>query len=308
MRVAETRTNHRAAAKPARSDLNDLKQSAIPHLESIGIGELGEPSKRTKTAIMWGTKQSTVLNLAGPHCGRYRSWETGEHGDIISFIARARKVSIAASIRVLREYLGDHLPSAPVKTAPIKATSKTADSKVHTSIALRIWGEARPILGTLGEIYLAVVRGLDVARLDVAHALRWHARAQAVIGLMTDAITGEAIGIHRTFLNPDGSKRERKMLGRQGVIRLSPDAAVTSSLGLAEGVEDALAVLLSGWSPMWAGTSAGAIARFPVLPGIEVLTIFADPDDAGQRAAEACRDRWRETGREAAIVLPGRSS
>ena len=266
---------------------------------------MGTPSRRTKTAMMWGTKQSTVLNLAGPHCGHYRSWETGEHGDILNFIARARNISIGASIRILQEYLGGHTSSAPVKTAPIKTVSRTAP-EANTTIALRIWSEAQPIRGTLGEIYLALVRGLDVARIDVEHALRWHARAQAVVGLMTHAVTGEAVGIHRTFVNPDGTKRDRKMLGRQGVVRLSLDDTVTTSVGITEGVEDALAVMLSGWQPVWAATNSGAIARFPVLPGIETLTIFADADDAGLRAAETCQDRWREAGREAAIVVPGR--
>jgi hypothetical protein len=256
---------------------------------------------------MWGANQSTVLNLTGPHQGRYRSWETGKHGDVADLIAHARNITIGASIRVLREYLGGHTPSVPVKAAPTKAASKTADPEANTAIALRKWREAQPIIGTLAEIYFAVVRGLDVARLDVAHALRWHARAQAVIGLMTDAVTGEAIGIHRTFLNPDGSKRERKMLGRQGVIRLSADDSVTTSLGITEGVEDGLAVLLSGWQPVWAATSSGAITRFPVLPAIETLTVFGDADDAGLPAAEACRARWREAGREVAIVAPRRS-
>ena len=58
--------------------------------------------------------------------------------------------------------------------------------------------------------------------------------------LMTDAVTNEPTGIHRTFLNPDGKKIERKMLGRQGVVRITPDEDVTYGLGIAEGVEDAI--------------------------------------------------------------------
>jgi hypothetical protein len=172
---------------------------------------------------------------------------------------------------------------------------------------LRIWGETQPLLATLGEIYFAHHRKLDVQSLDVDHALRWHARAQAVIGLMTHAITGEPTGIHRTFLNIDGSKCDRKMLGRAGVVRLSSDDSVTTSLGISEGVEDGLAVLLSGWRPVWAATSSGAVRHFPVLPAVETLTVFADADDAGLPAAAACRDRWREAGREVAIVAPRRS-
>lgn len=79
---------------------------------------------------------------------------------------------------------------------------------------------------------------------------------------MTDPVTVEPIGIHHTFLDADGTKVERKMLDRQGIVRLSPDVTVTMGLGLTEGIEDGLAVVVSGWSPVWAAPSDGAIARF----------------------------------------------
>ena len=113
---------------------------------------------------------------------------------------------------------------------------------------------------------------------------------------MTDPLSVEEQGVHRTFLDASGAKLDRKMLGRQGVIRVSRDDAVTMSLGIAEGLEDALSVLISGWSPVWAATSAGAIARFPVLPGVESLTVFADADDAGLEAAQRCAERWAASG------------
>src|SRR5262245_43960118 len=123
---------------------------------------------------------------------------------------------------------------------------------------------------------------------------------------MTDAVSGESIGIHRTFLAADGSKLERKMLGRQGVVCLSPHSTVTMGLGITEGVEDGMAVLLSGWTPVWVATSSGAIGRFPVLAGVEALTIFADADGPGIREAEKCADRWRSAGRDVCIAAPGR--
>jgi hypothetical protein len=97
------------------------------------------------------------------------------------------------------------------------------------------------------------------------------------------------------------------MLGHKGAIRLSPDDAVTLGLGLVEGVEDGLAVLLSGWSPVWAAADAGALAKFPVLDGIEALTIFADADAAGMNAATECAARWTEAGAEARISPPVRT-
>lgn len=49
---------------------------------------------------------------------------------------------------------------------------------------------------------------------------------------------------------------------------------------------------------------AGTLATFPVLGGIQCLTIAADADAPGQRAAATLAERWREAGREARIVAP----
>ena len=46
--------------------------------------------------------------------------------------------------------------------------------------------------------------------------------------------------------------------------------------------------------------------NFPVLDGIEFLTVFADNDEngIGQEAAIACAQRWMEAGREAEVLTP----
>ena len=70
-----------------------------------------------------------------------------------------------------------------------------------------------------------------------------------------------------------------RWLARLRVIRLIPNEEVTHGLGICEGIEDGLAVLLSGWSPVWAAASAGAISRFPVLPGIREPNHFSDYEE-----------------------------
>ena len=110
---------------------------------------------------------------------------------------------------------------------------------------MRLWDEAIPLKQTLGTTYFFEERGLEIIRLgDLSHAIRWHAAKRMIVALMRDVMTGEPSGIHRTFLNPDGSKRERKMLGRQGIIQLSPSDAVSTGLGICEGIEDGLPFLL----------------------------------------------------------------
>lgn len=178
----------------------------------------------------------------------------------------------------------------------------------------------------LVDAYLAS-RGLhlpdDVRQAD---ALRFHpacpfrlddgstVRLPAMVALMVNIVTNKPTGIHRTALKPDGSGKAempdgtnpKKMLGRAkgAMVKLTDDSNVTNGLGIAEGIEDALTVICAGWRPVWAALSAGGIANFPVLPGVECLTIFGDADPTGLAAAQECQARWRAAGRECPIVLP----
>jgi len=164
-----------------------------------------------------------------------------------------------------------------------------------------LWHKAVPLKGTLGETYFIEHRELPISSLDLSHAVRFHPVHRMVVALMTDAVTGEPVGLHRTFLDQNAKKKQRKMLGRQGVVRITPDSRVTSLLGIAEGVEDAIAVALE-WGPCWAATSAQAIKKFPVLPHITRLMIFADADVTGMKAADACVETWLAAGKEACAI------
>jgi hypothetical protein len=195
--------------------------------------------------------------------------------------------------------------------------------------ALSLWQDARPIGGTIAERYLNG-RGIMLpADAFSGHALRFHpacpfrldsgetVRLPAMLGMMTNIETGEFQGVHRTALQADGSGKAqvrglddaKKMLGssKGACVRLSPDEAVTAGLAIAEGIETALAVIGNfGVSPVWATLSAGTMARFPVLPGIECLSIFADNDASGtgSNAARDCSARWAGAARECVIWTP----
>lgn len=164
--------------------------------------------------------------------------------------------------------------------------------------AVEIWERSTPIAGTLAEAYLAS-RGIIYS----CDALRFYPGGRAMVALITNALTGEPQGVHRTFLDRDGKKIDRKMLGiaAGGVVRLSASEEVTSGLGVAEGIETALA---SPYRPVWACLSAGTLRTFPVLPGIGALTIIADHDRAGIDAANECGQRWHSAGCEVTITLP----
>jgi len=70
--------------------------------------------------------------------------------------------------------------------------------------------------------------------------------------------------------------------------------------------------MMLGFVPMWVVGSAGAIASFPVLSGIECLTILTDNDKPhpttgktpGQTAALECSKRWTDAGCEVRRIVP----
>ena len=132
-----------------------------------------------------------------------------------------------------------------------------------------------------------------------------------MLALMVDIKTNKPQGVHRTYLRADGSGKvqdvtAKKMLGPSGgaCVKLTPDDAVSQGLAICEGLETGLSLLSMGWQAVWSALDAGGIERFPVLAGIECLTIFADADEKGSAAAIACARRWADAGQEARILSP----
>ena len=177
------------------------------------------------------------------------------------------------------------------------------------------WLEAGELRGSPGETYLLNRLGAlpsDLADLRYhAHCPRGGDRMPAMVALMRDARTDQPTGIHRTFIRADGSGKAdvqpaKMMLGRAGgsVVKLTADAEVTLGLGISEGIEDGIAIINAGWRPVWACLSTSGMATLPVLYGIEALTVFADADSPGRKAAFAAVANWRLAGREAVVAEP----
>jgi putative DNA primase/helicase len=129
-----------------------------------------------------------------------------------------------------------------------------------------------------------------------------------MLALITDAVTGEPIGVHRTAIKDDGSGKRfgaesKKMLGvaRRGAVRLH---AASEHLGIAEGIETALSAEQMFGTAVWATLSKDGIAGFPVITGVKRLTIFADHDDAGITAARKCGRRYEMSGIAGEIHIP----
>jgi putative DNA primase/helicase len=191
---------------------------------------------------------------------------------------------------------------------------KSDNVSVSIALVLRIWNEAYDPHGTVVEAYL---RGRKLLLSDdiSGHVLRFHpalkfngALVPGMVALFRDVVTNEPCGLHRTFLDRDGCKLGRRMLGRAkyAAVKLDHDEEVTLGLVIGEGLETGLAAQRAGFRPVWALGSAGAIASFPVLPGLQAINILGEVDDGGanQRAAEACAARLMKASQEVFVILP----
>jgi len=242
--------------------------------------------------------------------------------------------------RLCREYVGkrlgfarrrpdatraDHTLSAQLATHTLSTDrDNDADDAARTRRVLAIWSETADPRGTPVWPYLSA-RGIALGELPsrIYTVLRWHphcpwgtggVRHGCMVAPWTDATSGEPRAVHRTAITDAGEKVGRKTLGPNAgcVIRLWPDEEVGRGLVIGEGIETTLAAATriqhrgTLLTPAWATGDAGHLEKFPVLPGIEALTVLVDHDEngRGQRATAECARRWTAAGREVTQLIP----
>jgi putative DNA primase/helicase len=202
--------------------------------------------------------------------------------------------------------------SEPVKRQRnVSVTAPRSDN----SMALALWREGGEPRGTLAQRYIEG-RRLELFE-DVANrVVRFHpscpfgpgVRHPCMLLAFRSIADDELQAIHRTALDPEAKKIGRKMLGpvAGAAIKIDADEDVEQGLAIGEGFETGLAGRMLGFRPVWALGSANAIASFPVLPGIDALTILAETDDSGAnaQAIKTCGNRWAAEQREVIVATP----
>ena len=176
--------------------------------------------------------------------------------------------------------------------------------KLNNSIrARRIWDSSLTAGGTLAEKYL---RQRKITA-KIPSTIRfnkscWHASGHYLPAMISKISGAQDFGIHRTFLDPSGSKTsldpQKAMLGSAsgGYVVLSNSG---NNLLVCEGIETGLSLLSGLISPeptVWACLSTSGMKNLNLPQNLSRLIVATDGDHAGRQAGRILAERAVEAG------------
>lgn len=274
--------------------------------------------------MYFGIEERFLKNKHGecPICGgkdRYRFDDKAGRGTWI-----CNQCGAGDGFALLEKYKGWTFKEAAYQVELIagnvaaKAIKEDSDEAKKMAAVKRIWNDAEPVSkGDPVWLYLNRRIGLEI----IPACLKFHPALPYVDGENVDyfpalvaAVSNhenQGIGVHRIYLTSSGEKApvekaKKLMAGRPlngGSIKLGAAGEV---LGIAEGIETALAASRKFSVPVWAAISAGLLEQWMPPESVKTVIVFGDNDASytGQASAYALAKKLRLKGVNADVRIP----
>jgi len=211
-------------------------------------------------------------------------------GDGIELLKRAKGWDFRTAAQEVDKIVGG------VNVEPIR---KVADPDAIKRRLRELWAGSEALTGN--DPVSAYLASRNV--LHGASCLRFHANCPKPFGegygpamlALVEASNGDAITIHRTFIGKvDGKRLRATMQGELPdgcAVRLFPIDG--NRLGIAEGIETAIAAAKRFRMPVWAALNATMLGKWIPPEGVNEIVVFGDHDPGfgGQAAAFALAHR-----------------
>lgn len=215
-------------------------------------------------------------------------------GDGFGLVMKFFNIPFLDAVVKVSEIIGSGIPVSMGKQKPSFDVKKALNE---------LWTASKPLAGSdIASRYLHA-RGIVLTPDNVRYnETCWESSTKtkmpAMISRFTD-VNGKPISLHRTYLAGDKKadiKSPRKMFTpleplSGGAIRLFKSQ--NNTLGIAEGIETAIAAKQITQIPTWAAVSSTLLKAFQPPDEIRRLVIFADADAnfCGQQAAYTLANR-----------------
>lgn len=199
-----------------------------------------------------------------------------------------------------------HLPANPIRTHP--------EAEEKREWCRRIWSQTADCYGTLTELYIKQRLGVACPPMLRHHnGLRHRDTGNTYPAMVARIInaTGEPVGLHRTYLSSDGKKANIENAKMSLVWKAQEGAAVrlcaaNEVMGIAEGLETALAACKRFAVPCWSSISANGLLSWMPPTIARRVVIFGDNDQSftGQAASYGLAKRLKQLGLSVDVMIP----
>lgn len=247
----------------------------------------------------------------------------GFHRGGFALLAWVRGYSTKDAVRDVAKWIEGETITPTLHTRPPVEAPKPADTSKNYARIRKVWTSSQELAGTPAEQYLAA-RGIwkaNMPRTLRAHAglNYYHGKEKKSYGDFPCLLApikdkeGRIVSIHRIFLNAEGTDKApvpdaKKMMSACGELR---GAAIKlfqaeETLGVAEGIETALAAYAISRMPVWPCVSATLLELVDIPESVKHVVIWADLDrsNRGKEAAEKLAERMRALGKTVEICMP----
>ncbi len=294
-------------SKPKIGDVAKGKWPAI--LPALGVDKRFLANRHGPCPLCDGTERFRFDDKEGK--GTWYCNQCGA-GDGVALVMKVNGWDFKEAARKIEEVAGSAQRTAirngpaPEKVQADRAAFWKASAPIDDVPAVVAWWTRR--LGVIPK--LADVHGHHALQLWEDGANLGH--HPAMLAKVRDP-EGRWVNLHRTFLTKDGQKCDLAEPRRVMAVTIPPGSAIRlfehgETLGVAEGIETAVAAALHHSVPVWATINSTGLKTWAPPEGVKRVIIFGDNDKkaGGQAAAWTLAHKLLCKDIEAEVRIPER--